>query len=65
MMRVGASLGKITGRAEVRGPDGTLKGYIELSGETHLSPEELSERLGINVLVEKDSNGSDSRSSDT
>ncbi len=64
-MQVGAGLGKLTGRAEVRGPDGVLKGYIEISGETHLSPEEISERLGINVVVEKDSNGSDSRSSDT
>lgn len=64
-MKVGAGLGKITGRAEVRGPDGSFKGYIDISGETHLSPEEISERLGIDVIVEKDSNGSDSRSSDT
>jgi hypothetical protein len=38
-------LGKVSGKGEVRGPNGELKGYIEFEGTTDLTEEDLRRRL--------------------
>lgn len=55
---IGASLGKLEGRGEVRGPDGTLKAIIVLSSDcSQEEAERAASALNVQLKDEEHGNG--------